>query len=85
MQSEGASRGGAQSHYSFMAFSQGARNCIGSSFARAEFAACLACLVGRFEIGLERVSHGEGLEVEHAVLARIDGDLVVRLRPVEGW
>ena len=80
-----ASKGGANSHYSFMAFSQGVRNCIGASFARAEFAACLACLVGRFDIELESVSLGEKLKVEHGVTARIDGGLLVRLTPVDGW
>lgn len=80
-----SSKGGADSHYSYMAFSQGARSCIGASFAKAEFAACLACLVGRFDIKLERVSRDGDLEVEHGITAKIDGGLLVRLSSIDGW
>ena len=44
--------GGATDSWSFMAFSRGAKNCIGEKFARAEMALLLISLVGSFDIKL---------------------------------
>ncbi|KAL9131670.1 MAG: hypothetical protein Q9217_000481 [Psora testacea] len=48
-----AGNGGAESNYAFLTFLHGPRSCIGQAFARAEFAALLAAVVGRFEFELE--------------------------------
>jgi len=49
-----ANTGGARSNYAFGTFSHGPRSCIGSHFAKAEFACILAALVATFEIELEK-------------------------------
>lgn len=85
LEGENSSKGGSDSNYGFMAFSHGSRSCIGASFARAEFAACLACLVGRFDIKLDQASHEGGVQVEHGITAKIAGPLHVRLTVIEGW
>ncbi|KAL8632133.1 hypothetical protein Q9189_002157 [Teloschistes chrysophthalmus] len=48
-----ANTGGATNNYAYMTFLHGPRSCIGQQFAKAEFAALLAAMVGRFSFELE--------------------------------
>ncbi|KAL1304890.1 hypothetical protein AAFC00_003808 [Neodothiora populina] len=82
---EQASKGGAESQYGFMAFSYGARSCIGAAFAKAEIAALLAAVIGRFNVELADMREDEELLVEHGVVVRIERGLNVRLTPIPGW
>ena len=54
--------GGATDTWSFMAFSRGAKNCIGEKFARAEMAVLLIKLLGHFDLKLCREEGVEGSE-----------------------
>ena len=78
-----AGNGGAESNYAFMTFLHGPRSCIGQAFARAEFAALLGALIGRFEFELE--DKERVIEIKGGITARPKDGLNVRVRAVEGW
>ena len=78
-----AGNGGAESNYAFLTFLHGPRSCIGQAFARAEFAALLAAVVGRFELELE--DKEKVVEIKTGITARPKGGMNVRMRPLEGW
>lgn len=80
-----SSKGGTDSHYNYMAFSQGARNCIVASFAKVEFAACLAALIGRFDIKLEQYGQSNEVEILHGITAKPGGEMRARLTIVDSW
>lgn len=61
----------------------GPRSCIGSSFARAEFACLLAAVVGRFE--MELADPNQKIEIAQGITQRIKGGLKVRMRVLPGW
>ena len=75
--------GGAASAYAYLTFLHGPRSCIGQQFAKAEFAAILAGLVGRFEMELE--DKEREVKIQAGLTARPRGGLPVRMRVVEGW
>lgn len=78
-----ANTGGAESNYSFLTFLQGPRSCIGQAFAKAEFAALLGALVGRFEWDLS--DKDVVIVIKGGVTAKPKGGLHVRMKPLEGW
>ena len=75
--------GGATSAYAYLTFLHGPRSCIGQQFAKAEFAAILAGLVGRFEMELEDPERD--VKIQAGLTARPKGGLPVKMRVVEGW
>lgn len=75
--------GGATSNYALMTFLHGPRSCIGQQFAKAEFAAMLAAVVGRFEFELE--DPNRDVKILAGLTARPEGGLPVKMRIVEGW
>ncbi|KAF2149261.1 cytochrome P450 monooxygenase [Myriangium duriaei CBS 260.36] len=75
----GRPAGGAESNYAFLTFSGGKRSCIGAGFARAEMAACLAALFGRFEVGFDHVG-----DTEYGLTVNFEG-LWVKLTQIDGW
>lgn len=75
-----AGSGGAKSAYSFMTFLHGPRSCIGSAFARAEFAILLAAWVVSFRTELEEPERV--IEVAGGITSRPKGGLRVKLTPV---
>ncbi|KAH0566078.1 hypothetical protein GP486_000516 [Trichoglossum hirsutum] len=77
-----ANSGGALSNYSFMTFLHGPRNCIGTSFAKTEFAFLLAVIVGRFDMELEDPS--KELTPSRGVTMK-PADVGIRLRVLDGW
>jgi len=79
--------GGATSNYAFMTFLQGPRACIGTSFARGEFACLLAGFVGRFEFELNDVREMDekNFKVSGGITVGPVNGLDVKLRVVEGW
>jgi len=82
-----AGSGGAISNYSFMTFLHGPRSCIGSGFARAEFACLLAAWVGRFEFDLanEEERDEKKVDIKGGITARPAKGLTLRVKVVEGW
>lgn len=79
--------GGAKSNYAFQTFLQGPRACIGTSFARGEFACLLAGFVGRFEFELNdaREMEEKNFKVSGGITVGPVNGLDVKLRVVEGW
>ncbi|KAL8868464.1 MAG: hypothetical protein Q9174_004975, partial [Haloplaca sp. 1 TL-2023] len=65
--------GGAASNYSFLTFLHGPRSCIGQQFARAEFAALLAAMIGRFETELAEPE--KGINIQAGLTSRPEGGL----------
>ncbi|KAH7005509.1 hypothetical protein EDB82DRAFT_442080, partial [Fusarium venenatum] len=67
-----AASGGASSNYAFLTFLHGPRSCIGSSFAKAEFACLLAAWIGRFEFSLANPEEMDekNVEIRGGVTAR---------------
>ncbi|KAF3764976.1 cytochrome P450 [Cryphonectria parasitica EP155] len=84
---KGAAAGGATSNYAFMTFLHGPRSCIGSSFARAEFACLLAALVGKMEFELRYPEDGDEdkLEIKSGVTSRPAKGMHVKVRVLDGW
>ncbi|KAI1334015.1 cytochrome P450 [Xylariaceae sp. FL0016] len=82
-----AASGGATSNYAFMTFLHGPRSCIGSSFARAEFACLLASWVGRFEFSLKNKEEMDEKKVtiKGGVTARPAKGMYVHATVLEGW
>jgi cytochrome P450 len=82
-----SANGGASSNYAFMTFLHGPRGCIGSGFARSEFACLLAAWVGRFEFELndEREYDEKNLVIRGTATAKPANGLFVKTRIVEGW
>lgn len=78
-----ANSGGAESNYAFLTFLHGPRSCIGSAFARAEFACLVAAVVGRFEI--KNADNDFKLAIKGGITARPKDGLAVRIKPLEGW
>lgn len=79
--------GGASSNFAMLSFSHGPRSCIGSSFARAEFACLLAGWVGRFEFELvnKEMMDLEKLEVRTGITARPADGVQVVARVIPGF
>ncbi|RFU76201.1 isotrichodermin c-15 hydroxylase cytochrome p-450 monooxygenase cyp65a1 [Trichoderma arundinaceum] len=82
-----AASGGAVSNYAFMTFLHGPRSCIGSSFAKAEFACLLAAWVGRFEFELVNKEEMDmnKIDIKGGVTARPANGLHVRTKVVPGY
>lgn len=82
-----AATGGAENNYSFMTFLHGPRSCIGSSFAKAEFACLLAAWVGRFEFELVNKEEMDinTIEIRGGVTAKPANGLHVRTKVVPGY
>jgi cytochrome P450 len=82
-----SANGGATSNYAFMTFLHGPRSCIGSGFAKSEFACLLAAWIGRFEFALndERLYDEKNLVIKGAATAKIHGGLYVKTKIIEGW
>ena len=78
-----AGNGGSESNYAFMTFLHGPRSCIGQAFAKAEFAALLAAVVGRFEFELEEPERK--IEIKWDITAKPKAGLGVKMKVVEGW
>lgn len=78
-----ANTGGADSNYAFMTFLHGPRSCIGSSFAKSEFAIIVAGLVGSFEFSLN--DPDLKLEIQGGLTAKPKGGLEVNIKALEGW
>lgn len=72
-------KGGASSNYAFMTFLHGPRSCIGSGFARAEFACLLAGWVGRFEFELadKELMDESKLKISRGVTIKPEGFKVI--------
>ncbi|KAL8703504.1 MAG: hypothetical protein Q9201_003314 [Fulgogasparrea decipioides] len=75
--------GGSTSNYAFLTFLHGPRSCIGQQFAKAEFAALLAAMVGRFEMELENPDRE--IEIQAGLTSRPKGGLPVKMNIVAGW
>ena len=72
------------SKYRFLTFSHGPRSCIGQGFARAEFAALLAGIIGSFECKLQDAK--EDIAVTYGLITlRVDNGVKVYLNRIEGW
>ncbi|KAI6354355.1 hypothetical protein MCOR25_008651 [Pyricularia grisea] len=82
-----AASGGASSNYAFMTFLHGPRSCIGSGFAKAEFAVLLAAWIGRFEFRLryEEEKDEANVEIKGGVTSRPAKGMHVKATVVEGW
>ncbi|KAI0596290.1 cytochrome P450 [Biscogniauxia sp. FL1348] len=82
-----AASGGATSNYAFMTFLHGPRSCIGSSFARAEFACLLAGWVGRFEFALQNPEEMDEkkISIKGGITARPANGMHVYATVVDGW
>jgi cytochrome P450 len=82
-----AASGGATSNYAFMTFLHGPRSCIGSNFAKAEFACLLATWIGRFEFDLfNKEEHDEAkMLIKGGVTARPANGLHVYATALDGW
>ncbi|TLS26501.1 hypothetical protein PpBr36_05308 [Pyricularia pennisetigena] len=82
-----AASGGASSNYSFMTFLHGPRSCIGSGFAKAEFAVLLAAWVGRFQFRLRHdEEHDEAkVVIKGGVTSRPAKGMHVKATVLEGW
>jgi cytochrome P450 len=82
-----SANGGASSNYAFMTFLHGPRSCIGSGFAKSEFACVLAAWIGRFEFALddERLYDEKNLEIRGQATSKPANGLLVRTKIVEGW
>ena len=82
-----AASGGATSNYAFLTFLHGPRSCIGSSFARAEYACLLASWIGRFEFSLKNPEEMDekNVEVKGGVTARPAKGMHVKVRVVGGY
>lgn len=82
-----SANGGASSNYAFMTFLHGPRSCIGSGFAKSEFACLLAAWIGRFEFALndDREYDENNLKIGGNATARPRNGLYVKTRVVEGW
>lgn len=82
----GGKEGGA-SNYDVMTFLHGPRGCIGRDFARLEFKALLAALVGRFEFVEVRDERGErrALVVKGGITSKPEGGLPLWVKSVDGW
>ena len=78
-----AGTGGAVSNYAFLTFLHGPRSCIGQQFAKAEFAAMLAAVVGRFEMELD--DPDLDVQIQAGLTARPKGGLLLKMRVVDGW
>ncbi|RDW77358.1 hypothetical protein BP6252_05411 [Coleophoma cylindrospora] len=81
LEGEKAANGGMEG-LAYLTFAYGARQCIGKSFATAEFKALLAALVGSFEI--EAVDDPK-IKIEWGVVAKIRGGYRVRLKTLDAW
>lgn len=79
--------GGASSNYAFLTFLHGPRSCIGSSFARAEFACLLAAWIGRFEFELQNPEDMDekNITIKGGVTARPEHGMHVKVKVVEGY
>ncbi|KAL9585650.1 MAG: hypothetical protein Q9212_001387 [Teloschistes hypoglaucus] len=73
-----ANTGGATSNYAYMTFLHGPRSCIGQQFAKAEFAALLAAMVGRFNFELEEPD--KEITLQAGLTARPRGGMPVRTK-----
>ena len=82
-----SANGGAPSNYAFMTFLHGPRSCIGSGFARSEFACLLASWIGRFEFALEdeRLYDEKNLKIRGQATAKPADGLLVKTKIIEGW
>lgn len=69
--------GGSDSNYAFMTFLHGPRSCIGSSFARAEFACILAAWVSSFHTRL--ADPDKEVEIHSGITQRPKGGIHVTL------
>jgi cytochrome P450 len=70
--------------YGNIPFGAGLRSCIGERFARAEFAALLAGLVGRLE-WLPADDTPEHVEVNWGIVTKPAKGLRITAKKVEGW
>ncbi|KAL8381782.1 hypothetical protein RB595_005850 [Gaeumannomyces hyphopodioides] len=79
--------GGASSNYALMTFLHGPRSCIGSAFARAEFACLLAAWIGRFEFSLqeEEEMDEKNVDIKGGITQRPAKGMRVWARVMEGW
>ncbi|KAK5990874.1 Cytochrome P450 monooxygenase FUM15 [Cladobotryum mycophilum] len=82
-----AASGGATSNYAFMTFLHGPRSCIGSNFAKSEFACLLAAWVGRFEFELvdKSLMDEKNMEIKLEVTARPAKGLMVRVAVLDEY
>ncbi|SPJ77997.1 related to Fum15 protein (cytochrome P450 family protein) [Fusarium torulosum] len=82
-----AASGGANSNYAFLTFLHGPRSCIGSSFAKAEFACLLAAWIGRFEFTLANPEEMDEkkVEIRGGITARPAKGMHVKVKVVGGY
>lgn len=82
-----AASGGATSNYAFMTFLHGPRSCIGSSFAKAEFACLLASWVGKMEFELQNLEEMDEskIEIKSNVTSRPAKGMHVKVKVLDGW
>lgn len=82
-----SANGGAPSNYALMTFLHGPRSCIGSGFAKAEFACLVAAWIGRFEFSLnDPKEHDEkNMVIKGGVTAKPAKGMYVKTKVVEGW
>ena len=78
----GTNAGGASSNFAMLTFLHGPRNCIGSAFAKAEFACLLASWVARYETSFADPDHT--MKVKNGIAAR-PANLQVKLAPVRNY
>ncbi|KAK8241319.1 cytochrome P450 [Phyllosticta capitalensis] len=80
-----ANTGGADSNYAVETFIHGPRSCIGSSFAKAEFACILAAWAGTFDMEFADPATPDKVEIQSGVTARPKGGMPLKLKVVDGW
>lgn len=82
-----AASGGASSNYAQMTFLHGPRSCIGSGFAKAEFAVLLAAWIGRFQFKLRyEEEHDEAkIIIKGGITAKPSKGMHVKATVIEGW
>ncbi|KAL7960866.1 cytochrome P450 [Trichoderma compactum] len=79
-----AASGGAESNYAFLSFLHGPRSCIGTGFAKGEFACLLAAWIGRFECELVNKEEMDldKIDVRGGVAAKPANGLYVKAKVV---
>lgn len=75
------------SNYDSMTFLHGPRGCIGKDFARLEFKALLAVLVGRFEFNeiLDENGKRKEIVIKGGITSRPQDGVPLRVRVLDGW
>ncbi|EXJ59060.1 hypothetical protein A1O7_06491 [Cladophialophora yegresii CBS 114405] len=78
---------GEEAVYRYLPFGAGPRSCIGERYARGEFAALVAGLIGRFEWSVLDPGQKmqEDVKMNFGIVSKPEGGLLLRTRKVDSW